>query len=359
MFVLADLHDLTRLEDRPWRVTDPTVGPRIIVAHLAAFLFGEELSRAAAERDALLEELGAVLSAPGAFFADMGTAIAESYTRDWQEFQAQMAADTLTGRFKAGKIVGELLVDVLAILTGVVGAGRLAAKLASKIPRLLRLVRSAKLKPKLPRLRRTPGSGSTAPPARSSSRGTPGGSSASAPPAKPAPASPQKPAAPAAKPSATEGKPPVAEPARPEPKPAQDSPGAPATGTIARDGYTIDSKKFEYLFGEVEKPNPALETLDPKKYQQLQHNYDRSQQMKKVFADQGIENTPQGREKVLELMDRAAEGPEVSVHKGDFGTTVTRTTETPTVKYEVKYFYPEGDMTAKPKVTTLIPRVKK
>lgn len=80
--------------------------------------------------------------------------------------------------------------------------------------------------------------------------------------------------------------------------------------------------------------------------------------MKEVLESEGMGDTAAGREKLLKLFDEAATGPEVSRHTSDFGTTITKVVETPGVKYEVKFFYEGSDLNAKPKVTTMIPKVK-
>ena len=48
-------------------------------------------------------------------------------------------------------------------------------------------------------------------------------------------------------------------------------------------GYQLDPKKFDYFFGKVERPPDALKATDPKQYEKLMHNYNRSQQLKGVF----------------------------------------------------------------------------
>lgn len=81
--------------------------------------------------------------------------------------------------------------------------------------------------------------------------------------------------------------------------------------------------------------------------------------MKKILESKGMGNTTAGREKLLNLFDEAAKGPEINRHVGDYGTTITRTVETPNVKYGVKFFYESGNLNFKPKVTTMIPKIKK
>lgn len=128
---------------------------------------------------------------------------------------------------------------------------------------------------------------------------------------------------------------------------------------ISGKGFKLDPKKFEYFFGKVPAPDEALKKTDPKKYEKLKHNYDRSQQLKKVFADMGIVDDDAGRKKLLEIFEEGAKNPEAAKHVGEFGTTITRIVEKDGVKLEIKYFYPKGDMSAVPEVVTVIPKVLK
>jgi len=128
---------------------------------------------------------------------------------------------------------------------------------------------------------------------------------------------------------------------------------------ISRAKFKIDQNKFGYFFGKVKAPDPGLKITDPKKYAQLDHNYKRSQQMKKILESKGMRDTPKGREKLLKIFDKAADGTEISRHVGDYGTTITKYVETSGIKYEVKFFYEGGNFNLKPKVITMIPKVLK
>lgn len=123
--------------------------------------------------------------------------------------------------------------------------------------------------------------------------------------------------------------------------------------------FHLDEEKFKYFFGKVAPPDETLKATNPKKYEKLKHNYDRSQQLKKVFSDMGIEDNPEGRAKLMDLFDRGMDGPELATHTDSFGTTITRSVEQDGVILEVKYFYEGGDLTGTPKVVTVIPKVKK
>ena len=128
---------------------------------------------------------------------------------------------------------------------------------------------------------------------------------------------------------------------------------------INRDGFSIDANKFEYFYGNVDAPALELKSSNPQLYKQLDHNYQRSQQLNRVLESDGFGNTSSGRERLLSLFEMAAKGDELSRHSGSMGTTITRRIETPSVKYEVKFYYENGKFDTVPKVTTLIPKVKK
>lgn len=132
MFVLADLHDLSAGE-MTWR---KYASPKTLFAEVVASIYEEELREAAAERDALLKELGEAFKNPGETFENVSNDIVQGYANDWQEYQRNMASLTLDGQYNAGKIFGGLLVDIIGLLTGVAGLGKSGAKLASKLPKL-------------------------------------------------------------------------------------------------------------------------------------------------------------------------------------------------------------------------------
>lgn len=158
-FVLADLYDLRTGEISSWRYADPLTAPRLLSAKLAGLFFQEELREAAAERDAIIKELSDVLQNPKASVEGLADGVAEGYKRDWQEFNTRMDAGTFEGKFRAGMILGQLLVDILGVLTGIVGLAKAGAKVATKLPRLVKYARSAKHKPGMRRTLHRSGGG--------------------------------------------------------------------------------------------------------------------------------------------------------------------------------------------------------
>jgi hypothetical protein len=148
--VLAELHDLSTGQVSWWRLVDPNIAPRLLVAKLAGIVFADELRQAAEERDALIRELAEALQNPQELFVGLAKGVMEEYQRDWQEFNAHLKANTLEGRFRAGMIFGQVLVGVLGVITGIGGVAKAAAKLATTLPRLVRYALKFRKKPDLP-----------------------------------------------------------------------------------------------------------------------------------------------------------------------------------------------------------------
>jgi len=163
IFVLADLHDLQTGDLTWWRYADPLTAPRLLSAKLSGFFFHGELREAALERDAIVRELSQVLQNPKALFEALADQVADGYKKDWREFDAHLNARTLEGQFRAGMIFGQLLVEILSLLTGVAGLAKTGVKVATKLPRLLKYAGSVKIKPGTPSMPRIGGgAGATA-----------------------------------------------------------------------------------------------------------------------------------------------------------------------------------------------------
>lgn len=117
-------------------------------------------------------------------------------------------------------------------------------------------------------------------------------------------------------------------------------PAAPGAGRV-----TVKPNKWDYFFGRV-KSNP--------------HNEARSLQNLRELKRLGIDEAAGGREKLMALFERGLELPEAGRHVTEHGVTITRTVEVGDVgAIDVKYFYPKGDLTAVPEVSTIIPKIFK
>ncbi|MCB1771490.1 MAG: hypothetical protein KDJ31_17610 [Candidatus Competibacteraceae bacterium] len=148
ILVLADLYDL-QAGQAWWQLANPMNWPRALIAELAGIVFEETLRQAAEERDALVLELKKAIEDPTRFFEDLAGKVWDGYKKDWQDFNAYMAAGTLEGRFRAGMIFGPLLFDIVSLIVGIVGAAKAVAKISARFPRLLKLAQGLKGK-KLP-----------------------------------------------------------------------------------------------------------------------------------------------------------------------------------------------------------------
>lgn len=105
----------------------------------------------------------------------------------------------------------------------------------------------------------------------------------------------------------------------------------------------VKESKWDYFFGRV-KSNP--------------YNEARSLQNLEDLKELGIEESKGGREKLREIFEEGLKTPEKDRYISDYGTTVTKTVEVPpNGAIDVKYFYPNEDMTATPEVSTIIPKI--
>ncbi len=93
--------------------------------------FGSELEEARRERDELIAELRYAMTHLGEVVDD----IVDSYVAKWNRFEALSQERTLGSQFEAGRIFGEVLLEVVSLI----GGGAAALKAASKLPRLARL----------------------------------------------------------------------------------------------------------------------------------------------------------------------------------------------------------------------------
>lgn len=104
-----------------------------------------ELESAHEQRDAILHELGEILSHPLDFAEQLPGKIKAEYSEKWRRAEKLRAGSSLSDQFEAGKIIGELLMEVLLTIIAVIDVAGVAVKLASKAPQLVRLARSVRL----------------------------------------------------------------------------------------------------------------------------------------------------------------------------------------------------------------------
>ena len=116
---------------------------------------------------------------------------------------------------------------------------------------------------------------------------------------------------------------------------------APHLGEIVPKGYNIEANKFDYFFGKVTTGNP--------------HNIQRSAQNLKDLNALGIKTEHQ----LVSVFNKAAsDGVVVSQKNNNFGTTITKSiTVSDKGSIQVSFFYTDGNLNTKPKITTLIPKL--
>ncbi len=112
-------------------------------------------------------------------------------------------------------------------------------------------------------------------------------------------------------------------------------------------GFTVNESKFDYFFGRV--------TSSP-------HNTERSLQNLEDLKKLGIDEAAGGRERLVRIFQEGTSAPEVnSRHISEYGVTITRRVEVSGGEsagaIDVKYFYPRGDLSATPEVSTIIPKI--
>lgn len=108
----------------------------------------------------------------------------------------------------------------------------------------------------------------------------------------------------------------------------------------------VKESKWDYFFGRVNS-NP--------------HNEARSLQNMRDLETLGIKETEGGREKLMKIfqegLDKPSNGPPRIT---EYGTTITRTVEVPPKgAIDIKYFYPNDDMSVAPEISTIIPKIFK
>ncbi len=107
----------------------------------------------------------------------------------------------------------------------------------------------------------------------------------------------------------------------------------------------VKQGKWDYFFGRV--------TSNP-------HNQTRSLQILKDLKTLGFADTKAGRTGLTRLFEIGRHLPEKARHVTEYGITITRTVPAGSRgAIDVKYFYPGGDLSAIPEISTIVPKVFK
>ncbi len=107
-------------------------------------------------------------------------------------------------------------------------------------------------------------------------------------------------------------------------------------------GFILKESKFDYFFGRV-RSNPR--------------NQQRSLQNLADLRQLGIDEVAGGRERLLQIFQDGLNAPETSRYISEHGITVTRRIELSGGAIEVKYFYPDSNLSSIPEVVTIIPKI--
>jgi hypothetical protein len=123
--------------------------------------------------------------------------------------------------------------------------------------------------------------------------------------------------------------------------------------------YQVPPAKWDYFFGRV-KPRLS-EGMTKGEIQKQNHNGERSAQIARILAANGIADTPSGRAIVMRLFDEAAAAPTIREVPTERGLGLVKPAELPTATLEVSFYYAKDaagriDFKVPPVVTSIIPK---
>lgn len=105
----------------------------------------------------------------------------------------------------------------------------------------------------------------------------------------------------------------------------------------------VKEGKWDYFFGRVASNS---------------HNQTRSLQNLKDLKTLGFDDNAAGKLGLSKLFEIGRHGPEISRHTTEFGITITRRVPAGNLgAIDVKYFYPRGNLSAIPEISTIIPKI--
>lgn len=136
--VLADLYDARKGRlPLPMRIArDGVLWPtREIASRVAAWYFESELRQAHQTRDELIQALWQIIAHP----IDALAAIKDEYVSKWNAYRNYQQQDSLISQFRAGRIFGGLLLDLISLIAGAAG---FVKTLVTAFPKLIKSVQS-------------------------------------------------------------------------------------------------------------------------------------------------------------------------------------------------------------------------
>jgi len=146
MLVEADLYErLTRPLSRkavfsPWGMGGPEFYHLAEITMIKFHLMNvERLKPSYDAREALLKEMADVFAHPLDFFSKAKDQLKASYVQKWNKFCLLQKQPDLKSQFEAGEIFGDVVMEVAMLILTVISVGGAAAKLAAKVPQLVRI----------------------------------------------------------------------------------------------------------------------------------------------------------------------------------------------------------------------------
>ena len=143
MLVLEGLYEEAH-QSWKWGLVHPM---EYVEAQLADRLMHSQLEAAHREYDALVTQLALVVKNPGQFFSGIWNSEVKAYAAKWDRYKWLLAHRTLANEFEAGRIEGQVLLEVILLLATVVDGVGLAlkgAKALGEIPELVRLAKGVR-----------------------------------------------------------------------------------------------------------------------------------------------------------------------------------------------------------------------
>jgi hypothetical protein len=140
-FILAGLYVRANRAPAWWDVLGL---PEYLAAKSAELVLGAQLKQAHDQCEELMREVMKAVKNPKMFLGKAKDHYLKLYTEKWTQFQSLVGQTNLTSKFEAGKIFGEVLLDVLMLVMTVAGAAEAAARLAGEVPELMKLAGNLK-----------------------------------------------------------------------------------------------------------------------------------------------------------------------------------------------------------------------
>ena len=131
MLLLADLYDRAQQPVFSAASLNPVGLFQRLLAEVSMRSFSAQLKEAHGEREELIEELRYAMTHIGEVLGN----IKEAYVAKWNQFETLVRERSFSSQFVAGRMFGEVLIEVVTVI----GGGTAAVRATSKIPKLAKL----------------------------------------------------------------------------------------------------------------------------------------------------------------------------------------------------------------------------